>query len=57
MVIVLASSAVDRVFDRQLGKTKDNNNGMCCFSAHRATLKSKCNDWLILSLTQHVHLV
>ena len=44
LVIVLVSSAVDRVFDRQLGKTKDNNNGMCCFSAHRATLKSKCND-------------
>ena len=46
MVSVLASSAVDRVFDPQLGQTKDYKIGICCFSAKDAALRSKGNDWL-----------
>jgi hypothetical protein len=46
MVSVLASSAVDRVFDPQLGQTKDYKIGICCFSAKDAALRSKSNDWL-----------
>jgi hypothetical protein len=33
MISVLASSAVDRGFESLSGQTKDNNIGMCCFSA------------------------
>ena len=46
MVSVLASSAVDRVFDPQLGQTKDYKIGICCFSAKDAALRSKSKDWL-----------
>ena len=42
MVSVLASSAVDRVFEPQSGQTKDYKIGMCCFSA----LCRKSKDWL-----------
>ena len=34
MVSVLASSAVDRGFESQLGQTKDYKIGICCFSAN-----------------------
>ena len=34
MVSVLASSAVDRGFEPQLGQTKDYKIGICCFSAN-----------------------
>jgi hypothetical protein len=33
MVIVLASSAVDREFEPRSGQTKDYKIGMCCLSA------------------------
>ena len=43
MVIVLASSVVDRGFRSRSGQTKDYQIGICCFSAkHR--IKKK--DWL-----------
>jgi hypothetical protein len=46
MVSVLASSAVDRGFEPRSGQTKDNETGMCCFSAKHAALRIKGNDWL-----------
>jgi hypothetical protein len=47
MVSVLASSAVDRGFKPWLGKTKDYQIGICCFSrAKHAALRSKSKDWL-----------
>ena len=41
MVSVLASSAVDRGFEPRSGQTKDNNIGVCCFSAKYAALRRK----------------
>jgi hypothetical protein len=41
MVSVLASSAVDRMFDPRSGKTKDCKIGICCFSAKHAALRRK----------------
>jgi hypothetical protein len=38
MVSVLASSAVDRGFEPRSGQTKDNEIGICCFSAKQAAL-------------------
>ena len=46
MVSVLASSAVDRVFEPRLGQTRDYKFGICCFSAKRAALRKKSKDWL-----------
>ena len=46
MVIVLASSAVDRGLEPRLGHSKDYITGSCCFSAKRA-LRSQSKDWLI----------
>jgi hypothetical protein len=46
MVSVLATSAVDRGFEPQSGKTKDYKIGICCFSAKNAALRSKSKDWL-----------
>ena len=46
MVSVLASSAVDRVFEHRSGQTKDYKIGICCFSAKHATLRRKSKDWL-----------
>ena len=46
MVSVLASSAVDRGFEPQLGQTKDCKIGICCFSTKHAALKRKGKDWL-----------
>jgi hypothetical protein len=43
---VLASSAVDRVFEPQLGQTKDYKIDICCFSAEHAALRRKSKDWL-----------
>jgi len=45
MVIVLASSAVDRGSEPRSGKTKDCKIGICCFSTKHAALKRKCKDW------------
>jgi hypothetical protein len=46
MVIVLASSAVDREFEPRSGQTKDYKIGMCCFSADHEALRRKSKDWL-----------
>ena len=46
MVSVLASVAVDRGFEPHSGQTKDDNIGVCCFSANRAALTRKNHDWL-----------
>jgi hypothetical protein len=46
MVSVLSSSAVDRGFKPQSGKTKDYKIGICCFSARYRALRSKSKDWL-----------
>ena len=46
MVSVLVSSAVDRGFEPRSGKTKDYENGICCFSAKHVALRRKCKDCL-----------
>jgi hypothetical protein len=46
MVSVLASSAVDRVFEPRSVQTKDYETGICCFSAKHAALRKKNTDWL-----------
>ena len=46
MVTVLASSAVDRVFEPRSSQTKDYAIGICCFSAKHAVLRKKSKDWL-----------
>jgi hypothetical protein len=46
MVIVLASSMVDRGFVARSGQTKDCKIGICCFSAKHAALRRKSKDWL-----------
>jgi hypothetical protein len=46
MVSALASSAVDRGFEPQVGQTKDCKIGICCFSAKHAGLRRKSKDWL-----------
>ena len=46
MVTVLASSAVNRVFEPRSSQTKDYLIGICCFSAKRAALRRKSKDWL-----------
>ena len=46
MVIVLASSAVDRGFEPRSGQTKDNKIGIGCFSVKHAALRKKSKDWL-----------
>ena len=49
MVSMLASSAGDRGIDPRSGHTKDFKNGICCFSAKHAALRSKSKDWLARS--------
>ena len=46
MVRVLASSAVDRGFEPQLGQTKDYRIGICCFSAKYTAFRRLSKDWL-----------
>ena len=46
MVGVLASSAVDCMFEPRLGKTKDYKIGICCSSTKHAALRTKSKDWL-----------
>ena len=49
MVSVLASSAVDHVFQPRSGQTEDYRIGMCCFSAHKhAALRRKIKVYLSL---------
>jgi hypothetical protein len=47
VVIVLASSAVDRVFEPRSGQTKDYKTCIRCFSAKHAALRRKIKDWLV----------
>jgi hypothetical protein len=44
MVSVLDSNAVDHVFERQSGKTKDYEIGICCFSTKHPALRRKSKD-------------
>ena len=46
MVSVLASSAIDRVFEYRIGQTKDYEIDMWCFSAKYEALTIKRKDWL-----------
>ena len=46
MVSVLASSAVDHVFEPCSGQTKDYKIGICCFTTKHAALRSKNKDWM-----------
>jgi hypothetical protein len=46
MVTVLASSAVDRVFESRSGQTKYYKIGIFCFSEKHGALKRKNKDWL-----------
>jgi len=45
IVIVLASSALDRGFELRSGQTKDYIIGICCFSAKPTALRRKSKDW------------
>ena len=64
MVSVLASSAVDRVFEPKPLQTKDYKIGICCFSTkHAPALRSKNKRWLARNqdvseckLERHVYL-
>ena len=46
MVIVLASSAVDRGFEPLSGQNKNYTIGICYFSAKHVALRRKRKDWL-----------
>ena len=46
MVSVLASRAIDRVFEYRLGQTKDYEIDICCFSAKHEALTMKRKDLL-----------
>ena len=41
LMLVLASSAVDRGFESRSGQSKDYKIGICCFSAKHAALRRK----------------
>jgi hypothetical protein len=45
MVSLLASSAVDRVFELRLVQIEDYKIGICCFSDRHAALRGKSKDW------------
>jgi hypothetical protein len=47
MVIVLASSAVDRGFEPRSGQSKDYKIGICCFSTKHTALRRKNKDWSV----------
>ena len=46
MVSMLASSAVDCVFEPWSGQTKEYKIGICCFSTKHAAFRRKSKDWL-----------
>jgi hypothetical protein len=46
MVLVFASSMVDRGFGPRSGQTKDYAIGICCFFAKHAALRRKIKDLL-----------
>ena len=43
---VLASSAVDHVFEPRSGQAEENKIGICCFYSEHIALRKKDNDWL-----------
>jgi hypothetical protein len=45
IVKVLASSAVDRGFERRSGQTNDYDISICCFSAKHTALRRTSTDW------------
>ena len=45
IIIVLASSAVDRGFELRSGQTKDYKISICCFSAKQPALRKKSKEW------------
>jgi hypothetical protein len=47
MVSVLASRALDRVFEPRSGQSKDCKIGICCFSARHATLRRNSKDLVV----------
>ena len=46
VMVLLASSAIDRRFKPWSGHTKDYKICVCCFTAKHAALRRKSNDWL-----------
>ena len=46
MVSVLASSAVDRGFEKRSCQTKDYTIGICCFSVKHTAVRRKNKNWL-----------
>ena len=49
MVSGVASSVVDRWFESRSCQTKDDNIGICCFSAKHTALRRKSKQWLVLN--------
>ena len=47
MIIVIASSALDRGFDKQSRQTNDYHIGMCCLSAKHTSFRSRSKDCLL----------
>jgi hypothetical protein len=47
IVIVLASSAIDRGVESRSSQTKDYEIGICCFSAKHVVLRIKSKDWVV----------
>ena len=45
MVSMLTLNVVDQEFNPPSGQTKENDIGICCFSAQHAVLRSKSKDW------------
>jgi len=46
IIIMLASSAVDRGFDPRAGQINDNKIGTCCISAKHTALRSISKDFI-----------
>ena len=44
---LLASNAVDRGFEPRSGQTKDNEIGICYFSAKHTALGRKSKEWFV----------
>jgi hypothetical protein len=51
MVIIIASSAIDRVYETGWGQTKDDTIDMCSFSAKHATFMEKRAKTCCLAIT------
>ena len=46
---VLASSAMDRVFEPRSCQTNDYEIDICCFSTKQASLRKRSKDWLAMN--------